>query len=58
MVISIIQSSYDRIIIKKKKNRLNDIIHLEVILLYANSLSTHTVYAIHLIYEKEFVLLS
>lgn len=57
MVISIIQSSYDRIIIKKK-NRLNDIIHLEVILLYANSLSTRTVYAIHPIYEKEFVLLS
>lgn len=56
MVISIIQSSYDRIIIKKKKNRLNDIIHLEVILLYANSLSTRTVYAIHPIYEKEFVL--
>lgn len=55
MVISIIQSSYDRI---KKKKRLNDIIHLEVILLYANSLSTRTVYAIHPIYEKEFVLLS
>lgn len=37
---------------EKKKTRMNEILHLEVILLYTNSLSTCTVYAIHPIYEK------